>query len=326
MAGLYCACDALVHPFRGEGFGLPIVEAMACGLPVVVTGAGPVLDYATSETAYLIPAERRPLGDRIVGGLETIGQPWLFEPDVDALVELMKRVVSDREAARSIGAAASEHIREHFTWGRTAEAVERRLRALAAGGTRRSLASASGWCNGQPRMSGQAQRAARVSLTMIVKNEQENLPTCLASVEGIFDEIVVVDTGSTDRTKEIAREFGAKVFDFEWIDNFAAARNEALSHATGDYAFWLDADDVVEPEEREKLVALLAGLKRPMPSPCSGIACGSAGSTPLPPTINACGSAGSTPPNPPFARGGKRLGRWRGGRCQRSRLRRALRV
>ena len=126
---MYCACDALVHPFRGEGFGLPIVEAMACGLPVVVTGAGPVLDYATSETAYLIPAERRPLGDRIVGGLETIGQPWLFEPDVDGLVELMKRVVSDREAARGIGAAASAHVREHFTWGHTAEAVERRLRA-----------------------------------------------------------------------------------------------------------------------------------------------------------------------------------------------------
>jgi glycosyltransferase involved in cell wall biosynthesis len=98
---------------------------------------------------------------------------------------------------------------------------------------------------------------------MIVKNEQDNLPKCLASVEGIFDEIVVVDTGSNDRTKEIAREFGANVFDFPWIDDFAAARNEALSHATGDYAFWLDADDVVEPEQREKLVALLDGLAVP---------------------------------------------------------------
>jgi glycosyltransferase involved in cell wall biosynthesis len=106
-------------------------------------------------------------------------------------------------------------------------------------------------------------RAAKVSLTVIVKNEEANLPHCLASVEGIFDEIVVVDTGSTDRTKEIAREFGAKVFDFEWIDNFAAARNEALAHATGDYIFWLDADDVIEPGQREKLVALLAGLSRP---------------------------------------------------------------
>jgi glycosyltransferase involved in cell wall biosynthesis len=55
MARLYCACDALVHPFRGEGFGLPIVEAMACGLPVIITGAGPALDYASDRTAYFIP-------------------------------------------------------------------------------------------------------------------------------------------------------------------------------------------------------------------------------------------------------------------------------
>ena len=89
----------------------------------------------------------------------------------------------------------------------------------------------------------------RISLTMIVRDEQDNLAHALESVRGLFDEIVVVDTGSVDRTKEIAREFGAKVFDFVWVDDFAAARNEALAHATGDYAFWLDADDVVEPRE-----------------------------------------------------------------------------
>jgi glycosyltransferase involved in cell wall biosynthesis len=99
---------------------------------------------------------------------------------------------------------------------------------------------------------------------MTVKNEQENLPRCLASVEGIFDEIIVVDTGTTDRTKEIACEFGANVFDYDWIDSFAAARNEALLHATGDHAFWLDADDVVEPAKCVKLSALLAALKRPL--------------------------------------------------------------
>jgi GT2 family glycosyltransferase len=106
-------------------------------------------------------------------------------------------------------------------------------------------------------------RTARVSLTMIVRDEQENLSHCLESVRGLFDEIVVVDTGSIDPTKEIAAEFGARVFDFEWVDDFAAARNEALSHATGDYAFWLDADDLVEPVEREKLRTLFDGLVRP---------------------------------------------------------------
>ena len=64
---------------------------------------------------------------------------------------------------------------------------------------------------------------------MIVRDEEDNLPHCLRSVRGIFDEIVVVDTGSVDRTREIAREFGAQVFDFAWIDDFAAARNAALS-------------------------------------------------------------------------------------------------
>ena len=58
-----------------------------------------------------------------------------------------------------------------------------------------------------------------------------------------------------------ARSFGARIFDFAWIDSFAAARNEALSHAKGDYAFWLDADDVVEPRELEKLRAILASLR-----------------------------------------------------------------
>jgi hypothetical protein len=96
---------------------------------------------------------------------------------------------------------------------------------------------------------------------MIVRDEERNLPACLGSVAGLFDETVVVDTGSTDRTRELAREFGARVFDFVWVNDFAAARNAALARARGDYVFWLDADDVVDPPEREKLKRLLGGLR-----------------------------------------------------------------
>jgi Glycosyl transferase family 2 len=123
-----------------------------------------------------------------------------------------------------------------------------------------TLAGASGWGEGQP---GARRADASVGLTMIVKNEEDHLAKCLESARGLFDEIIIVDTGSTDRTKAIAHEFGAKVFDFVWIDDFAAARNEALSHATCGYAFWLDADDVLEPAEHEKLRVLFAGLTRP---------------------------------------------------------------
>jgi glycosyltransferase involved in cell wall biosynthesis len=262
LAGLYAASDCLVHPFRGEGFALPVIEAMACGLPVIVTGAGPALDYASDETAFLIPARRGEFAECRVGELETFGRPWLFEPDVDALVELLRGVAADPAAARAKGAAAGAWIRERFTWERTADAVEQRLRALGQRERQpRTKIRESGPHKG---------RTARVSLTMIVKNEENNLGNALDSVAGLFDEIVVVDTGSTDRTPEIAREFGARVFDFVWVDDFAAARNAALARAKGDYAFWMDADDVIEPAEREKLRTLLETLARDQSNGSSG--------------------------------------------------------
>jgi len=95
---------------------------------------------------------------------------------------------------------------------------------------------------------------------MIVKNEEANLPGCLTSARALVDEIVVVDTGSTDRTKEIAAGFGACVHDFPWQDDFAAARNESLRFATGKWIFWLDADDRLDIENRNKLRALFDQL------------------------------------------------------------------
>jgi len=88
-----------------------------------------------------------------------------------------------------------------------------------------------------------------ISAVMIVKNEAECLAACLDSLRG-FDEIVVVDTGSTDDTKSIALLYTDKVFDFPWCDDFAAARNFALSKATGDWCMSIDADHTlaVPPE------------------------------------------------------------------------------
>ena len=103
--------------------------------------------------------------------------------------------------------------------------------------------------------------AITISLCMIVKNEEANLARCLKSVRGVFDEINIVDTGSTDRTVEIAREFTDRVFHFEWINDFAAARNFSFSKATMDYIFWLDADDVVTTMNRFKLLELKRTLK-----------------------------------------------------------------
>ena len=95
-----------------------------------------------------------------------------------------------------------------------------------------------------------------ISLCMIVKNEEKVLARCLTSVKDVVDEIIIVDTGSTDKTKDIARQFTDQVYDFQWVNHFAKARNFAFSKATKEYQMWLDADDLLEPEELEKLIQL----------------------------------------------------------------------
>ena len=91
-----------------------------------------------------------------------------------------------------------------------------------------------------------------ITLCMIVKNEEKVLERCLESIRDLMDEIIIVDTGSTDRTKEIAAKYTDQIFDFEWVNDFSAARNFAFSKATCDYIYSADADEVVDEENREK--------------------------------------------------------------------------
>lgn len=97
---------------------------------------------------------------------------------------------------------------------------------------------------------------AGISVCMIVKNEEEVLARCLACITSFADEIVIVDTGSTDKTKEIAASFTDDVYDFPWCDDFSKARNYSFSKATQDFIMWLDADDVILQEDQDKLVEL----------------------------------------------------------------------
>jgi glycosyltransferase involved in cell wall biosynthesis len=105
---------------------------------------------------------------------------------------------------------------------------------------------------------------AAVSLCMIVRNEEANLPSCLETAGDLVDEIIVVDTGSTDATRQIATGQGARVVDFAWIDDFAAARNESLRHARHQWIFWLDADDRLDEVNRARLRKLFTELPRTM--------------------------------------------------------------
>jgi glycosyltransferase involved in cell wall biosynthesis/tetratricopeptide (TPR) repeat protein len=353
---LYAACDCLVHPYRGEGFGLPILEAMACGLPVIVTAGGSADDFATKDFAWQIPSVRKPFGD-FVSGLKLVGTGWFLEPDGGELETRMRWAFEHPVAARALGRRASEHVRQNWTWERAAQIAANRLRELASpadltaqtvgrglldkhavvsparstplvgllGGlakARELLASRKmpeAWCAASEAIqarphhpeawlllaeialalgdSAAARRCAdrarhmapgwkparqfltrrlgtkskscglplppplvegglvepRLSVCIITRNEEKFIHQCLASVKDVAAEIIVVDTGSTDQTIDIAKSFGAQVHHFDWCDDFSAARNAALERARGDWILILDADEELPPAEHARL-------------------------------------------------------------------------
>ncbi|HEX4266142.1 MAG TPA: glycosyltransferase [Verrucomicrobiae bacterium] len=352
LPGLYTACDCLVLPYRGEGYGLPVVEAMASGLPVMVTADGATDDFVRDEFGFRIPAERTIFGDEI-SGMKLVNSGWLLEPNAAVLGERMKWIATHPEEARQRGDLARKHATQFCSWNQAAEIARKRIEALT--GTRTEvrapakraaivlpacalaghlgeandlvrqkkfraawestmaalakrpfhpeaylllaeIAAAVGdgqdakLCadyarhlapelksvkkflnqrlkgNNRPewlKLPGEVQSPAssvhsRLSVCLIVKNEERFIAQCLKSVREVAQQIVIVDTGSTDRTVEIAKEFGAEVHSLTWCDDFSAARNAALEHVTGDWVLALDADEELSPKDHAKLHAAMS--------------------------------------------------------------------
>lgn len=103
-----------------------------------------------------------------------------------------------------------------------------------------------------------------LSVCLIVKNEEQYLGDCLTSIQDVADQIIVVDTGSTDNTIAIAESFGAEVHHFTWCDDFAAARNESIKYATSEWILWIDADEQLIPESKHALKKLLVFERQPV--------------------------------------------------------------
>jgi glycosyltransferase involved in cell wall biosynthesis len=143
---------------------------------------------------------------------------------------------------------------------------------------------------------------ALLSAALIVKNEEKFLGDCLASLRGLADEVVVVDTGSTDRTQEIARSGGARVYDFPWNGDFAAARNRALDLSTGEWILYIDADERVRPDAT---LDLRAELSDPLLAGCRVLLHPLKRHTPFGP----CGCGGMIHPSASLVSSTKALGR-----------------
>jgi GT2 family glycosyltransferase/glycosyltransferase involved in cell wall biosynthesis/Tfp pilus assembly protein PilF len=345
MPGLYAACHCLVHPYRGEGFGMPVLEAMACGLPVVVTRGGSTDDFVFEEAGWFIDAFKKSIGSNI-GAIPLVAEGWWLEPNVFDLTEKLKYIASHSDEAKARGNRGAETVRAYYSWEHIAEKMKTRLRRVAAkaapaiqppkqivaielppaallghlGPAREALkrkdyraawnladaalkirpfhpeawlilaesAQAAGAVaqskrclergrklapNWKPlqalpkKKSGATGKgpagwpaapetlaAPRLTVCLITKNEEQFIGQCLKSVRDIAHQIIVVDTGSADRTVEIAREHNAEVHFLAWNDDFSEARNEALKYATGDWVLSLDADEELLPHHRETIL------------------------------------------------------------------------
>jgi glycosyltransferase involved in cell wall biosynthesis len=139
LPGLYTASDCLVHPYRAEGFGLPVLEAMACAVPVITTEGGSTDDFCPPDLVYLIPSNRREFnpGDVKLAG----GGGWVLEPDWKALSALMREVFENHETAGQRAQGASEHVRRNYSWRTIADKIEARIHQIAERPVRREARS-----------------------------------------------------------------------------------------------------------------------------------------------------------------------------------------
>jgi glycosyltransferase involved in cell wall biosynthesis len=132
VAALYRACDVLVHPYRGEGFAMPVLEAMACGLPAIVTAGGPTDEFCPADAGWRVPAQKALIPGRQISGMPLAGDGWMLEPDRDALVALLRAADAAGAEERARRGAIARMAASEYGWDAVAARYAVRIHGLGA--------------------------------------------------------------------------------------------------------------------------------------------------------------------------------------------------
>ena len=259
IASVFSECDILLTGSPESISSQAAVTAMAYGLPIILCAGEEKLTSHT-DSVEGIRVDAPPFEDNAPEG-HAVPAPYLMAPlnDAEAIVRAIETLIDDEELRREIGSKGRESAKV-YTWERVIDQLEGFFHASttdvqlaypSAAALGVFPAAGAGASGGRPR------RRPTLSLCMIVKNEERFLARCLDSVKDVVDEMIIVDTGSTDRTVEIAKSYGAKVYFHEWKNDFAEARNASLEKATGDWILVMDADEVLVPASVEEIQRLL---------------------------------------------------------------------
>ncbi len=235
LASLYTACDCLVAPYRGEGFGLPILEAMACGVAPIIPQGGPTDDFANPETAYLVESEEV----EVEIDLSLCGPALELDIRQEDLQRIMRQAVQQHAITKAKGASAADHVHRHFTWQQTAERMSRRIEQLASRPPRSRPASSP-----TPRPDGNMQ------LHAMVHNASDDAETAetLGSTRPYVDKIICQGDNPSHEMLALANEYRA-----EFISDRVEIGDEA-------WVLHLQRGEMVDVDDIEEVIRFLSSL------------------------------------------------------------------
>lgn len=241
LASLYTACHSLVMPYRGEGFGLPILEAMACGVPPIVPQGGASDDFVTSETGILLNSTTVETSH----DWKLVGPALELEIDMAELRAQMRAAFENPDETGQRGVRAAAHVANNFTWGQAFELMRERIVFNAM--------------HSHPVSSSNADTIffndKLVTACIRTSDNEMTIADCLARVVPYVDEVLVVDAGSTDRTVAIAKEYGARILTLASDQQLPEVEFERS--VLTDWYFWLEPTTRLAEAEAAQICQLV---------------------------------------------------------------------